>query len=518
MCHDTKSTFGLVAKKLEIGSNDFLVGCLYMSVAVPRIPTKKPTEEQPASTRGDIHNITGIISNDVSAENLAKGTKLMNGSQNMTAKDQQTLSTINTTGSKPVQHLQVLSNSTSDETSGNDLPSDIKVEIEKKPMVSTKQSVNEKIVNDAHTANDTQNALKLNTDLLNKTSILAYHKGNKVSHKNNKTVKDLPSPKAPNTTSKGNEKSLANQKSPDSGSADDGSAALHILNALQGAFKVAKQQGEVGIHTGKNLTSENGIGVAAGETNLTQKVNSVVMQTDQTALQLPITSNKVTNENAPKQFNLHFEFPNGPNQGHNFRQTVNGLSGPANFPLPGQLAQIAVKALGFVHNAFKGQPKQQGYQQVGLQHTKGAALPFMKQQQPPQQHQQQQFRRPVNYYKQPMHPQANYRAPVFRTASAHALPGTPLANPYVMKGQHSQSAFKQAPFVNSGYSYPNPFKNWRGVASVGKQSFGNSASYPNVSPTKPFQEKSSARLADDMSTKIPNKYGRHKDGLIETLN
>lgn len=512
MCHDTKSSFGLVAKKLEIGSNDFLVGCLYMSVAEPRTPTKKPTEEQPASTRGDIQNITDIISNDVSAENLAKGNKLMNGSQGTAVKDQQSLSTINTTDSKPAQQLTVLSNSTSHKTSDNDMPSDIKVEIETKPMASTKQSAVEKIVNDAHIANDTQNTLKPNTDLLNKTSILASHKGNKFSQKNNKIVEDLASAKAPNTTSKGNEESLAKQKSPDSGSADDGSATLHILNALQGAFKVAKQKGEVGIHTGKSLTTENGIRVTAGETNLTQKGKSVVLQQGQTGLHSPITPNKVTNENAPKQFNLHFEFPNGPNQGNNYRQSVNGLPGPANFPLSGQLAQTAAKVLGFVQNAFKGQPKPPVYQQVGSQNTKGAGLPFMKQQQQqPQHHQQQQFHRPVDYYKQPMHPQANFRPPIFRTAPAHALLGRPLTNPFVIKGQHSQSAFKQAPFVNSGYSYPYPFKNWRGVASVGKQSLvGNSASYPNISPTKPFHEKTSARLDDDMSTRTPTKYGREQ--------
>ena len=79
MCHDTSSKFGLVARKVEIKSREFLLGCLYMAVA--QKPTKQELKErlklsdvknESAEARGNVRNISGIISNDVSPENLVK--------------------------------------------------------------------------------------------------------------------------------------------------------------------------------------------------------------------------------------------------------------------------------------------------------------------------------------------------------------------------------------------------------------------------------------------------------------
>ena len=519
MCHDTKSAFGLVAKKLEIGSNDFLVGCLYMSVAVTNSPTKKITTDENGTVRTNIHNITGIISNDVSPENLAKADNFNSGSKSKVVinNDQQSVGKSNATVSK-LQQPKLLSNSTSVKNTGAAKPMDI---ASGNNIVANSTKPDVKNANDAHVTNVTQNTLKPNIDLLNKTNILASHKATSLTRNNNKTLKDHATVtlqnqfEASGNANKGNQKGLSKQKSPYSESADEGSAALHIQNALQGAFMTAKhaQQTQTGLANGKNLKLAKGINVAEGTPNQLHKGSSPALQQNQNGLHLPIGPNKAANQNGPSQFNLHFEFPIGQTQGNNFHQTVNGLPGPAQLALPGQLAEITAKALGLIKSGVNNQQNHQ----MGLQFTKGVGLPLQQQQQ--QQQKQQQFHRPVNYLKQQMRPQASFRAPNFLTAPERVTPVRPLANSFAMKGQRPQFAYKQAPLVNSGYNYHYPFKSWRGMASVGKQSLvGNSALFHGITPTKPFIEKTSAKLEDDMSSKIPDKNGRYEEEMRKRVN
>ena len=527
MCHDTNSTFGLVAKKLEIGSNDFLVGCLYMSVAVTNNPTKKITTDENGTARANIHNITSIISNDVSPENLAKADNFNSGSESKVATNngKQSVGKGNATVGN-LQQPKLLSNPTSDKNIGAAKPMDIAsgnntVANSTKQMVAIKQLNDEKNVNDTHVMNATQNTLKPNIDLLNKTNILASHKATSLLRNNSKTLEHHAAESLQNhfeasgNANTGNQKSLSKQKSPYSESADQGSAALHIQNALQGAFMEAKhaQQTQMGLANGKNLKLAKGIGVAEGTPNQLHKGSSPALQQNQNGLHLPIGPNKAANQNGPSQFNLHFEFPIGQTQGNNFHQTVNGLPGPAQLALPGQLAQITAKALGLMKSGVKNQQNQQ----MGLQYSKGAGLPFTQQQQ--QQRKQQQFHRPVNYLKQQMGPQASFRAPNFVTSPEQVTPGRPLANPFAVKGQRPQFAYKQTPLVNSGYNYHYPFKSWGGMVSVGKQSLvGNSALFHGITPTKPFAEKTSAKLEDDMSSKIPDKNGRYEEEMRQRVN
>ena len=518
MCHDTKSKFGLVARKLEIESNDFLMGCLYMSLAVPNKPTKKTTNDEGGVTRANIHNITGIISNDVSPENLSKADNLNNVSESKVVNDQKSIGKSNATVSD-LQKPKLLSNLTSGKNSSaaksiNEASGNVTVA---KQMVANKQLNDAENVNDTHVTNITQNTLKPNIDLLNKTNILASHKATSPSQGNNTTVGDHAVESLQNhfeasgNANKGNQKSLSKQKSPYSESADEGSAALHIQNALQGAFMAAKQaqQTQMGLANGKNLTFAKGIGVAEEKPNQLNKGSSPALQQNLNGLYLPTGPNKAANVNRPSQFNLHFEFPNGPTQGNHLHQTINGLPAPAQLALPGQLAQITAKALGLIKSEFKNQQNQQ----MGLQYTKGAGLPFTQQQQ------QQQFQRPINYLKQQMRPQASFRGSSFETAPEHVTPRKPLANAFGMKGQRPQFAYKQVPLVNNGYNYHHPYKSWEGMVSVGKQSLvGNSALFHGITPTKPFIEKTSAKLDDDMSSKIPDKNGRCEEEIKQRVN
>ena len=523
MCHDTKSKFGLVAKKLEIGSNDFLVGCLYMAVA--QKPTKKDSinkvmKDEDAATRGSIDNLTGIISNDVSAENLAKE-HLGNGHKPTVNKtnDQQVFSNSNETISKNKPQPKLSSNLISGKNSSA-VKTEDQASVNKTAGNSTKQKIasnatgqmhdvnnaqemnvtnatqnteknvkdgqatnvtqNTKLrddknlhLKDAQVTNVTQNTQNPKTDLQNKTSTLASNEGEQLPQNDRKKVDHLAAESLQNNfqasgnVNMENQDGMPKQKSLDSETADDGSAVNHIQNTLQGAFMAAKQQVQKGF--------------AAGKPNRQNKGSSPAPQ------------------NGPNQFNLHFEFPNDPNQGNNFHKTVNGLPGPVQLALPSQLTQITAKALGLVQNAFKNRQQQQQQQhQMTPQNTKGGVgMPL-----------RQQFHQPSNYFKQPMHPQASFRAPNFITAPP---PRKPLANPFAVKGPQPQFAYKQAPLANGGYNYQYPAKGWGGMTSIGKQSLvGNTANFQYSTPTKLFEEKSSAKLDDDMSSKMPDKNGTIK--------
>ena len=77
MCHNTNSPFGLVAQEAEIGSHEFLIGCLYMEI--PQKPAKQDLQErrkldtvkksQERAPIGAVRNNTGIITNDNSTAN-----------------------------------------------------------------------------------------------------------------------------------------------------------------------------------------------------------------------------------------------------------------------------------------------------------------------------------------------------------------------------------------------------------------------------------------------------------------
>ena len=508
MCHDTKSKFGLVAKKVEIASNDFLVGCLYMIVA--QNPTKvalvdKAVKEEDAATRGRIHNITGIISNDVSLGNLVKEI-FANGSGNQFNKSIESVLGKNngtTSNDKPQPKLSSTSNSVTNNTAVRAM---VKASVNKTVENSTTKIIESKVtgqlrdaknLKDAHITNVTQTTKKPKIDLQNKTSMLpAAHKGKIVLQNNYNKIQHLAAGSlASGFATNENQDAMLKQKNLDSGSADGGSAVQHLQNTLQSPFMVAKQPAQLGSQS-LNLGKE--ISLELGKLNQQQK--------DKNGLHPPIAPNKLPDGKGPKQLNLHFEFPNSPNpEGSTFQQTVNAVPGPALFSLPGQLAQITAKALGFVQNAVKNQQRHK-QKQMTPQYSKGGAGVHVSKQQ--QQQQQQAFHRPLTYFNQQIRPQTNFGAHNFITVPAQGISGRPLAHQFAVKSPvHSPFVYKPAPLFNSAYNYQYPVKGWRGMVSIGKQSLvGNRPKFQVSTEGKQnLQAKPSPKVDND--NKIPDKTG-----------
>lgn len=481
MCHDTKSKFGLVAKKLEIGSNEFLVGCLYMVVA--QNPTRKKSfvgrtmKEEDVSTRESIHNITDIISNDVSVKNLAK--QLVVGNETANTVDKtigHVLSKKNGTAksdqvsSKPLSNSTSLGNTTATKTMDKTLVNIAIVNSTKKATHSnaSKPLNDQKTSTDPLVTNFTQNTPMTKTGFQKETNGMADAQKGKQPLKTEEKIGQDPSAGLSQSTKNNSNKYVgAKQKNPVSGSTAGGSVADDLKNALQGAFMAAKQPAQMGLSIAQN-SNLGKLGVPA-LTKLNHQQKSV-------SGQHPLALNK----NGPKQFDLHFEFPtDSPN-----------LSGPVQFSLPGQLAQITAKALGLFQNAALKNGRQ-GTQQMGQHYAKGAAgLPFLHKPQHQQRPQPQAFRQPLPYLNQQMplqtkpfsqhiSPQASPLGPNFINMPVRS--GRPLQHQSAVKspGVQTQFPYTQFPLLYRGYSYQHPIRSeWEGIASVGKQSLeGNRVQY-----------------------------------------
>lgn len=502
MCHDTKSKFGLVAKKLEIGSNEFLVGCLYMVVA--QNPTRKKSfvgktmKEEDASSRQSIHNITDIISNDVSVKNLAKQLVVGNGTANPVDKTiGHVLSKKNGTAKTDQASSKPLSNSTSFGNTTATKAMD-KTLVNKAALNSTKKATHSnasKPLNDQKTSTDplvtnfTQNTPTSKTAFQKETNGMAGAlKGKQPLQTDKKKVQD-PSPGLSQSTKNNSNKDVGvKQKNPVSGSKAEGSVADDLQNALQGAFMAAKQPAQMG-PTAQNSNLGKLEGPALTKLNHQQKSVSG---------QHPLALNK----NGPKQFDLHFEFPtDSPN-----------LSGPAQFSLPGQLAQITAKALGLFQSAALKNGRQ-GTQQMGQHYTKGTAgLPFLHKPQRQQRPRPQAFRQPLPYLNQQMplrtkpishhiSPQASPLGPNFINMPVRS--GRPLQHQFAVKspGVQTQFPYTQFPPLYRGYNYQHPMRSeWEGIASVGKQSLeGNRVQYQHNAQgiAQNFRHKTSENLDND---------------------
>ncbi len=505
MCHDTSSKFGLVARKVEIKSQDFLLGCLYMAVA--QKPTKQDLKErlklsdvknESGETKGTIRNVSGIISNDVSADNLIKAQpgnvsesshdkqeSLVDNQSNKT-NEQQLLSKNNATVSNDEASAKLSSNSTTEKniTSAKTIDQESN---SKSVNNSTKEISDFNSTGQLHDGNVTENVHVTNVtqkpkiDLPNK---LAAQVEDLVA--NNLKI----SSKVPAYAKNGKQVAIQEKTNPNVESADEGSAA-------------AKQTAQA---LGQGITS------APAKTNPQYKGNTLALQKNQNRLPLPFAPKPAANANLntqPKQFTMHLVFPNG-------KQSQNATFADGKTPSSStnQLAQITAQAtaaaLGLIQNAVQNQQPQQQAQKF----TKaGAGFPFQQ-----QQRQQKNFQ-PINYVNQQVRPQAMFRAvPNYITAPAPVVPGRPLVNPFAVKVPNSQFAYQPfrpaAPqqLFNNGYNYQYPVKGWRGLASVGKQSLvGNSAKLHGSVENKPnAQEKSNSNLEDQTASKISEENGKKK--------
>lgn len=504
MCHDTSSTFGLVAKKLEIKSQEFLLGCLYMAVAQK---SSKPDLKQrlkltdmkneSGETRESVRNISGIIFNDVSAENLMQEHP---GNQSNKTNELNLLSKTDITAKKDEVAAKLLSNSTagknnsfakisepeSDSTFANNSTNG------KSDFKSTDKLRDANVTENVHVTNVTQ---KLKIDLQNKTSMLAAHQGKQPLMNDKKTIEDLVSNnlinsfKLAGSANEENHVATQEQTNPNVESAEKGSA-------------VAKQTAQA---------FGQGIASVGAKINPQYKGDTLPFQKNQKGLPAPFAPKQASNANLnmqPKQFTAHIEFPNK-------KHYPNGTLADGKLPSTSssQLAKITAQAtaaaLGFIQNALQNpRPRKT------LKYTKaGANFPFQQQQ---QQRQQNHFQRPIAYVNQQMRPQALFRGPPnYIYAPAPIAPRRPLVNPFAVKGPNSQFAyqqFKTAPpqqLFNKGYRYQYPRKGWGGLVSVGKQSLvGNSDNFHWSVQNKPnVLDKSKARLEDGTPSKISGEHG-----------
>ena len=500
-------------------------------MAVAQKPTKQDLQKlklsdvknESADNKQSIPNFSDIISNDVSAENLMKDlpeesppdklTLLMDNQINKT-NDQQLFGKSNATA----KYDKLSSNSTAGKNSSSAKTMDQASDSESvknstkqtSDLKSSDQLHDSKASNvtelNAHVTNVTQ---KPKIELQNKMGMLAAHEGKQLLQ-NNKKVMDFAanntqnSSKLSGNTNEGKQVAKQEQTNPDAESANVGSPA-------------ANKTAHNGLGTAPKLLNGGfgkGIASAAVKPNLQFKGNTLALQKKPNGLPSPFVPKQAANaanmnNTQPKKFNLHFEFQN--DKPYSNGTLANGKSPNT---LPTQLAKITAKALGFIQHAFRNQQRQK--QQMSPKFAKvGAVFPFQQQ----QQQQQQQFRRPMNYVNQQMLPQAIFNAPPnYINAPAPIAPGRPLLNQFGVKGPHSQFAYPQfkpvapQPLVNNRFGYQFPVKGWGGLVSVGKQSLvGNSAKFHDRVQNKTHvQEKSKAKLEDDMPSKISEENGEIK--------
>ena len=503
MCHDTSSRFGLVAKKLQIKSQEFLLGCLYMAVAQKPIKhdlkqrlkltdVKNENEE----TRENVRNISGIISNDVSADNLMQEhpenqTNKINelnlsSKTDITAKKDEVASKLpsNSTAGKNNSSAKILQQE-SDSTLVNNSTN------EKSDFNSTDRLRDANVTENGHVTNVTQ---KPKIDLQNKTSMVAAHEGKQVLRNDTKKVGDLVSnnlkniSKLPGNANEQTKVAMTAQTNPNFESAEKVPA-------------VAKQTAQA---------FGQGIPSVGAKINPQYKGNTLAMQKNQKGLPASFAPKQAGNVNLntqPKQFTVHLEFPNEKHQ--NGTLADGKTPSTSSSQLAKITAQATAQALGFIQNALQNPRPQQT-----LKYTKDFS--FQQQQ---QQRQQNHFQRPITFVNHQMRPQAPFRAPPnFIYAPAPFAPRRPLVNPFAVKGPNSQFAYQQfktaspQQLFNNGYSYQYPRKGWAGgLVSIGKQSLvGNSANFHGIMQNKPnvLVDKSKAKLEDETPSKISEENGK----------
>ena len=501
MCHDTSSSLGLVAKQLEIKSQEFLLGCLYMAVA--QKSTKHDLKlgdekNESGETRESVRNISGIISDDVSAENImqehagnqSNKTNGLNPSSkaDITAKKDEVASKLssNSTAGKNNSAVQILEHELDSIFVKN----------------STKENTDFKSTDKLRDANVTENwnvtkvTQKPKIDLQNKTSLLAAHQEQQLLMNNEKKIEDLVSnilinnSKLAGNANEENHVATQEQASPNAESAEKGKA-------------VAKQTAQA---LGQGIPS------VAAKINPQYKGDTLPLQNNQKVLPAPFAPNQAPNANLnmqPNQLTVNLQFPN---EKHYANGTLADEKTPstASSQLAKITAQATAAAMGFIHNPL---------QNTRLQHTPKypnaeANFPFHQQH---LQRQQNRFPRPIAYVNQKMRPQVLFRNPQnYIYAPAPIAPRGPLINPFAVKGPNSQFAYQQfkstAPqqLFNNGYRYQYPRKGWSGLVSFGKQSLvGNSASFHGSVQNKPnVLEKNKAKLGDEMPTKISEEKGK----------
>lgn len=491
-------------------------------MAVAQKPTKHVLKQrlkltdvknESGETRESVRNISGIISNDVSAENLMQEHP---GDQSNKANELNLLSKSSTTAKKDQVASKLSSNSTAGKNNSSakilDQESDSTLvnnsTKEKSDFKSTDQLRDANVTENAHVTKITQ---KPKIDLQNKTSVLAAHEGKQLLRNDKKKFDDLVSnnlknsSKLPGNANEQNQVATSEQTNPNVKSAENGAA-------------VTKQTAQA---------LGQGIASVAAKTNPQYKGDTLTLQKNQKGLPAPFAAKQAANANLniqPKQFTVHFEFPNG-------KHYQNGTLADGKTPntSSSQLAKITAQAtaaaLGFIQNALQNPRPQQAPKYTKV----GADFPFqqqLKQQQLLQQKQQQQrqqnhFQRPITYVNQQTRPQAIFRAPPnYIYAPAPIAPGRPLVNPFAVNRPNSQFAKQQfktaAPqqLFNNGYSYQYPRKGWSGLVSVGKQSLvGNSANFHGSVQNKPnVLDKSKAKLEDETPGKISDENGKKTIG------
>lgn len=495
MCHDTSSRFGLVAKQLEIKSQEFLLGCLYMAVA--QKSTKhdlKLTDikNESGETRQSVRNISGIISNDVSAENIMQEQA---GNQSNKTNELNLSSKTDITAKKDEVASKLSSNSTAGKNNGfvQILQQELDSALVKN---STKENTDLKSTGKLRDANVTENwnvtnvTQKPKIDLLNKTSMLAAHQEKQLLRNDKKKIEDLENTNNLNDISKlagnaneENHLAIQEQTNPNVESAEKGTA-------------IAKQTAQA---LGQGITS-----VAA--------MTHPQLQKNQKVFLAPFAPNLAANANLnmqPKQLAAHLKFPN---EKHYANGTLANGKTPStsSSQMEKITAQATATAMNFIQHAL-----QNSRQQHTLKYTKaGANFPFQQQH---LQRQQNRFPRPIAYLNQKLRPQALFRNPPnYIYAPAPIAPRRPLINPFAVKGPNSQFAYQQfkttAPqqLFNNGYGYQYPRKGWSGLVSVGKQSLvGSSANFHGRVQSKPkVLENSEAKLEDEMSRKVSEEKGK----------
>ena len=512
MCHDTSSTFGLVAKKLEIKSQEFLLGCLYMAVAQKTAKhdlkqSLKLTDmkKESGETRESVRNISGIISNDVSAENLMQKNPVNQSSKtnelnlssktHITAKKDEVTSKLssNSTAGKNSSFAKIMQQE-SDSTLVNNSTngqSDFK---------STDKLRDANVTENVHVANVTQ---KPRIVVQNKTSMVAANQGKQLLRNDNKRIEDLVSNNLQNSSK------LAGNANEETQVATQDQTNPNVQSAEKGTG-VAKQTA---------LAFGQGIASLGAKINPQYKGDTLSFQKNQKGLPAPFAPKQAANANPnmqPNQFTVHLEFPNE-------KHYPNGTLAHGKPPgaTSSQLAKISAQAtaaaLGFIQNALQNPRPQQT-----LKYTKaGVNFPFQQQQ---RQSQQKHFQRPITYVNQQMRPQGTFRAPPnYIYAPAPFSPRRPLVNPLAVKGPNSQFAYQQfktaspQQLFNNGYSYQYPRKGWSGLVSVGKQSLvGNSASFHGSVRNKPnvLVNKSKAKLEDETPSTNSEEKGKKTIGKI----
>ncbi|XP_022797092.1 uncharacterized protein LOC111335454 [Stylophora pistillata] len=525
MCHDTSSKFGLVAKNVDIGSHEFLLGCLYMAVA--QTPTKKdlkerlklsPTKKESAEARANVRNFSGIISNDVSVENLgkdtpknesggslAKGVSLISGRFNKT--DDAQLSNKTNSGKSNGAPLAL-----SNVTAGKNGSFELTFDDDSDTMNSTKQTNRTGLLHGLKSADVTlelqvtNGTRKPQIDLQKeKQEVVITDTGNGFSGKGKNKLE------APTTNKLESNPTFYNRLGKSSSSI---TAKINPLvrenTAAVNKNQTGKIQSLAQMKTnlqlkGNAIVSNKDIAgkiqpFARPKINSLNKGNFSILNKNPTGQLQSFVSKQATNQPNPygkQQFTLNFEFPNED------KTTPNTL--------PNQLAKITAKALGFIHSAYRSQQSQQQQQNSAQQFTRLGPV-FRQQQQPQQQQQQQkqkqqeQFQGTLNYLNQQIPPQKILSAPHnFLNAPALVSPGGPLVNQLAFKTPNSQLPRQQLnkpgpPQLLNSYKFPG--KSWGGLISVGKQSLmGNSANFHNyIQNGVNKQGKSRAKLDDE-----PNK-------------